>query len=89
MVLVDIEDSPACLTGWLGEEGYIERSLVYLRELHPVRSHYADMLRVREHVTLNHFDGGIREMLASRDDPPLADSDPQSHPPWSALAPPR
>src|SRR3954466_10458312 len=39
MVLVDTDDNPTCLTGWLGEEGYIERSLVYLRELDPVRSH--------------------------------------------------
>ena len=89
MVLVDIDESPACLTGWLGEEGYIERSLVYLREHDPVRSHYADMQRVKEHVQLNRYDERIRELLASHDDPPLAESDRQSHPPWSSLAPPR
>ncbi len=89
MVLVDIDDSPACLTGWLGEEGYIERSLVYLRELDPVRSHYADMQRVTEHLSVNHYDDSIRGLLASHDDPPLAESDQQSHPPWSSLAPPR
>ena len=88
MVLVDIDDSPACLTGWLGEQGYIERSLVYLRALDPVRTHYADMLRVKEHVRLNHYDERIREVLSSHDDPPLADSDHETHPPWSALAPP-
>ena len=88
MVLVDIDDSPACLTGWLGEQGYIERSLVYLRELDPVRSHYADMLRVKEHVRLNDYDRSIREILASHDDPPLSDSDQEIHPPWSPLAPP-
>ena len=37
MALVDIGEHPACLTGWLGEEGYIERSLLYLRELDPVQ----------------------------------------------------
>ncbi len=88
MVLIDVEDSPACLTGWLGEEGYIERSLVYLRELDPVRSHYADMQRVKEHVSLNHYDDRIRETLASHDDPPLADSELETHAPWSSLAPP-
>jgi len=43
MVLVDIDACPACLTGWLGEEGYMERSLVYLRELDPVRTYSADI----------------------------------------------
>lgn len=88
VVLVDVEDSPACLTGWLGEQGYIERSLVYLRALDPVRSHYADMQRVKEHVRLNHYDEGIREILASHDDPPLSASGRETRPPWSALAPP-
>lgn len=74
--------------GWLGEEGYIERSLVYLRELDPVRSHYSDMLRVKEHVTVNRYDQSIREMLASHDDPPLSTSEHKTHPPWSPLAPP-
>jgi len=69
-------------------QGYIERSLVYLRELDPVRTHYADMLRVREHVGLNQYDQGIREILASHDDPPLSDSDREIHLPWSPLAPP-
>ncbi len=88
MVLVDIDDSPTCLTGWLGEEGYIERSLVYLRALDPVHTHHADMLRVKEHVRLNHYDERIREVLASHDDPPLAESDLETHAPWSSLAPP-
>jgi hypothetical protein len=89
MVLIDIDASPACLTGWLGEEGYIERSLVYLRELDPVRSHYADMQRVKEHVALNGYDQSIRETLAAHDDPQLTDADRAAHPPWSPLAPPR
>lgn len=88
MVLVDVDASPACLTAWLGEQGYIERSLVYLRELDPVRTHYADMLRVKEHVRLNQYDESVREILASHDDPPLSDSDREVHPPWSPLAPP-
>ena len=88
MVLVDIDNSATCLTGWLGEQGYIERSLIYLRALDPVRSHYADMLRVKEHVKLNHYDQRIRELLASRNDPPLAPTDHETHPPWSSLAPP-
>jgi hypothetical protein len=83
-----VEASPTCLTGWLGEEGYIERSLVYLRELDPVRTHYADMIRIEEHVRLNRYDERIREILASHDDPPLAASDRQSHAPWTPLAPP-
>ena len=73
MVLVDVETVPACLTGWLGESGYIERSLVYLRDLDPVRAHYADMLRVREHVTLHRYNERISAFLASHDDPPLPD----------------
>ncbi len=89
MVLVDIEESPACLTGWLGEEGYMERSLVYLRELDPVRTHQADMLRVKEHVRRSHYDESIRGRLAAHDDPPLLDSDRATRPPWSVLAPPR
>ena len=88
MVLVDVDARPACLTAWLGEQGYIERSLVYLRELDPVRTHYADMLRVQEHVRLNQYDQGIREILASHDDPPLSDSDREVHLPSSPLAPP-
>lgn len=32
----------------------MERSLVYLRELDPVRTYYADMLRIKEHVRRNH-----------------------------------
>lgn len=74
MVLVDIETTPACLTAQLGEQGYIERSLVYLRELDPVRTHYADMLRVKEHIRLNHFDEAIRDRLASHDDPSLTEA---------------
>jgi len=88
MVLVDVETTPACLTGWMGESGYIERSLVYLRGLDPVRAHYADMLRVKEHVILNHYNESFRALLDSHDDPPLSDDDRVSHPPWSPLAPP-
>jgi hypothetical protein len=88
MLLVDVGARPACLTAWLGEQGYIERSLVYLRELDPVRTHYADLRRVKEHVRLNQFDQGIRELLASYDDPPLSDSDRELHLPWTPLAPP-
>jgi hypothetical protein len=87
MVLVDIDACPACLTGWLGEEGYMERSLVYLRELDPVRTYYADMLRVKEHVRRNHCNESVRELLASYDDPPLAESSRVAHPAWSSLAP--
>jgi hypothetical protein len=89
MVLVDIETTPACLTAQLGEQGYIERSLVYLRELDPVRTHHADMLRVKEHIRLNHYDAAIRDLLASHADPPLTRPDPTTHPSWSPLAPPR
>lgn len=88
MVLADVDASPACLTGWLGEEGYIERSLVYLRELDPVRSYYADLLRVKEHVRLNHCNESFRELLAAHDDPPLPDASGAAHPAWSPLAPP-
>lgn len=56
MALIDIDESPACLTGWLGEEGYIERSLLYLRELDPVRAHYADLLRLKEHIDRYRYD---------------------------------
>ena len=68
MALVDIDARPACLTGWLGEEGYIERSLLYLRELDPVRTHYADLLRLKDHIAHCHYDQTIREILASHDD---------------------
>jgi hypothetical protein len=72
MVLVDADSAPACLTGWLGESGYIERALVYLRDLDPVRTHDADMLRVKEHVTLKRFNESIRAFPATHDDPPLS-----------------
>ncbi|MGH2841485.1 MAG: hypothetical protein ACRDKY_11755 [Solirubrobacteraceae bacterium] len=88
MVLVDIETTPACITAQLGEQGYVERSLVYLRELDPVRTLFADMLRVKEHVRLNHYNEAIRDLLASHDDPPLTAADSARHPPWSPLAPP-
>lgn len=88
MVLVDVETTPACLTGWLGESGYIERSLVYLRDLDPVRTHYADMQRVKEHVVLNRYNESIRALLAAHDDPPLSHDDLVSHPSWSPLARP-
>jgi hypothetical protein len=88
MVIADIDTKPTCLTGQLGELGYIERSLVYLRELDPVRAHYADMLRVKEHIRLNHYDEGIREFLARHDDPPLTEASRVTHPPWGPLAPP-
>lgn len=89
MVLVDIDEKPACLTAWLGEEGYIERSLIYLRELDPVRAHYADMCRVREHVRQRLYDQRVRELLATHDDPPLVYADDAPDPPWLPLAPPR
>ena len=88
MVIVDIDTTPACLTAQLGELGYIERSLVYLRELDPVRAHYADLLRVKEHVRLNHYNESIRELLAGHDDPPLTEIDRVTHAPWGPLAPP-
>ncbi|MDQ3849982.1 MAG: hypothetical protein M3296_05135 [Actinomycetota bacterium] len=88
MVLVDIDTTPACLTAQLGDLGYIERSLVYLRELDPVRTHYADLLRVKEQVRLNHYNEAIRDFLAAHDDPPLVDTDGATHPPWGPLAPP-
>ena len=75
MALVDIDEHPACLTGWLGEEGYIERSLLYLRELHPVRTHYTDMLRIKEQVHHHRYDESIRERLAAHDDPEIAGAD--------------
>lgn len=87
MVLVDAETTPACLTGWLGESGYIERSLVYLRDLDPVRTHHADMLRVKEHVTVNRCNDMFRSLLAAHDDPPLSDADRVTRPSWSPLAP--
>lgn len=68
MALVDMGAHPACLTGWLGEEGYIERSLLYLRELDPVRTHYADLLRLKDHINHFHYDQTIREILASHHD---------------------
>ena len=89
MVLVDIDTGPACLTGWLGEEGYIERSLVYLRELDPVRTAYADMLRVGEHVVLNRCNESVRELLDAHEDPPLPQPGRAAHPAWSPLAPQR
>jgi hypothetical protein len=88
MVLVDVDSTPACLTAWLGELGYIERSLVYLRDLDPVRTHYADMLRVKEHVTLNRFNESIRAFLATHDDPPLSEHDVGVRPAWSPIARP-
>ncbi|HUR85334.1 MAG TPA: hypothetical protein VMY78_08310 [Solirubrobacteraceae bacterium] len=88
MVLVDVGSAPACLTGWLGESGYIERSLVYLRELDPVRTHYADMQRFKEHVTLNRFNESIRSYLDSHDDPPLTDADIVARPAWGPMARP-
>jgi len=88
MVLVDIDTTPACLTAQLGELGYIERSLVYLRELDPVRAHYSDLLRVKEHVRLHHYNESIRELLAGHDDPPLTEVDRVTHAPWGPLAPP-
>jgi hypothetical protein len=88
MVLVDIESGPACLTGWLGETGYIERSLVYLRDLEPVRRHFADMQRVKEHVRLHRYNESIRSFLAAHDDPPISDDDRVARPWWSPLAAP-
>ena len=73
MALIDIDQTPACLTGWLGEEGYIERSLLYLRELDPVRAHYADLLRLKEHIDRYHYDQAIREILSSHEDDASAD----------------
>lgn len=89
MVLVDVDTTPACLTAWLGETGYIERSLVYLRDLDPVRAHHADMQRVKEHVTLNRFNESIRAYLATHDDPPLTEDDIVARPAWSPIARPR
>ncbi len=77
MALVDIGEHPACLTGWLGEEGYIERSLLYLRELDPVRTHYADLLRLKDHINHCHYDQTIREILDSHDED--AESGDRSH----------
>jgi hypothetical protein len=89
MVLVDANSAPACLTAWLGETGYIERSLVYLRDLDPVRTHRADMQRVKEHVTLNRFNESIRAFLATHeDDPPLSEDDVVARPVWSPIARP-
>ena len=89
MVLVDVDAAPACLTGWLGETGYIERSLVYLRDLDPVRKHYADMQRVKEHVRLHRYNESIRGFLAAHDDdPPISGEDPVAQPWWGPLAAP-
>jgi len=85
MTLVDIDECPACLTGWLGEEGYIERSLVYLRDLDPVRTHYADMQRIKEHVRRQNFDERIREILRSHADPEIAGIVSPAHPSWGPL----
>jgi hypothetical protein len=89
MVLVDANGAPACLTAWLGESGYIERSLVYLRDLDPVRTHRADMQRVKEHVTLNRFNESIRAFLASHDDPPLGEDAVEVRTVWSPIARPQ
>ncbi len=89
MVLVDIDAGPACLTGWLGETGYIERSLVYLRDLDPVRKHYADMQRVKEHVRLHRYNESIRSFLAAHDDDlPISGEDPVAQPWWGPLVAP-
>jgi hypothetical protein len=76
------------LTGWLGETGYIERSLVYLRDLDPVRRHYADMQRVKEHVRLHRYNETIRSFLAAHDDPPISDDERVARPWWGPLAAP-
>jgi len=88
MVLVDIDLVPACLTGWLGESGYIERSLVYLRDLDPVRAHYADLQRAKEHVKLHRYNESIRGFLDTHDDPPLADGDRVARPLWGPMMAP-
>lgn len=72
MALVDIDEHPACLTGWLGEEGSIERSLLYLRDLHPVRTHYTDMLRITEQVHHHRYTESIRAILDAHHDPAVA-----------------
>lgn len=89
MVLVDVDSAPACLTGWLGTSGYIERSLVYLRDLDPVRTHYADLLRLKEHIALHRYTEGIRALLADHDDPPLEPDAVRSRSLWGPLAEPR
>jgi hypothetical protein len=89
MVLVDVDSRPACLTGWLGDSGYLERSLVYLRDLDPVRNHFADMRRVKEHVILSRFNESIRAFLAAHDgDPPLSDDALVARTIWSPIARP-
>ncbi|MEA2265813.1 MAG: hypothetical protein QOE27_1396 [Solirubrobacteraceae bacterium] len=88
MVLVDVDSSPACLTGWLGESGYIERALVYLRDLDPVRTHYADMQRVKEHVGFQRYNESIRAFLEAHDDPPRTDDDRMARPVWGPLVAP-
>lgn len=50
-----------------------------------MRTHYADMMRIEEHVRPNRYDQRIREILASHEDPPLSSADREVHWPWTPL----
>jgi hypothetical protein len=82
------DDTPANPRGRRWATGYIERSLVYLRDLDPVRRHYADMQRVKEHVRLQRYNETIRSFLAAHDDPPISDDERVARPWWGPLAAP-
>jgi hypothetical protein len=90
LAMIDYSTRPACLAGELDEDGYVKRSVLYLRSLAQVRRYYADLQTVLEDVTYREKHGhGVAAMLAEHDDPPLADTPPRDtpHPRWPLAAP--
>jgi hypothetical protein len=79
--MIDQSTRPACLVGELDEDGYVKRSVLYLRSLSQVRRYYSDLQSVLEDITYREKLGrDPAALLAEYDDPPLADTPPRTRP---------
>lgn len=85
LLLVDPDERVACLTGRLGDAGYIERSTVYLKRAEPVIEARRDFLRLKDYAEAYGHDEALRQRLAEPDDAPT--SHPMVDPGLSAAQP--
>jgi hypothetical protein len=76
--LIDKEDDLACVTSWLNDDGYIERSDLYLNEHPRVEECYNGFLWLQDQIRR----GGLHREVTDK----LNDSDTKGLAPWDTPA---
>lgn len=62
--LIDMDGDPACVTSWLNDDGYIERSVLYLSESPRVEECYKDFLWLQNQIRERRLNAAVIDKLS-------------------------